>query len=281
MAFLDEFLTWPLWGRAALTLVMFWLVLLLVRIPLLKILSLIPFLLKWMFRAVYLLLEWLVSILHKRLGGMFYRLDNGLSTLGKRVDGWLERWYGAWDKSKSWNPYTALVTLVALVCYLYVILPPMLHEEGGRWQTKGWSAYLWVEDSFVGWMADQGWYVPNTPDNNPDVSSVSGELEPIQEVVQISLTVYGVTNVLVIRDIPSTVESTTLDKLPNGAVVNWHGELTFGLAEGRQEAWVKVTTDSGVEGWGRLNYLHPDEDTELTLVLTKASETASAIPPSE
>lgn len=281
MAFLDEFLSWPLWGRAALALAVIWLVLLLVRVPLLKLLSLIPFLLKWMFHMTYLLLEWLVSFLHKLLGGMFYRVDNGLAALGKCVAGWLARWYDAWSKPKSLNLYATLVTIAVLACYLCVIVPPVLHMEKGRWQTKGWSAYLWGEYSFVEWMVDQGWYVPGAPADHQDAELVSGELEPTQEAVQIPLTVYRVPNVLVIRDIPSTVECTTLDRLPNGAVVNWYGELAFGLAEGRQEAWVKVTTNSGVEGWGRLNYLHPEGDMELTLVLANVSEMASPISPTE
>lgn len=82
------FLSWPLWGRAALVLGSVLLVLLLVRVPLLKLLSLIPFSLKWIFRAVYLLLELLISLLHKLLGGMFYRVDNALASFGGRVDGW-------------------------------------------------------------------------------------------------------------------------------------------------------------------------------------------------
>lgn len=290
MAVLDGFLSLPLWGRAALVLMVIWLVLLLVRVPLLKLLSLIPFLLKWMFRAVYLLMEWLISLLHKLLGGMFYRVDNVLAAFGKRVDGWLERWFGAWNKSKSWTPYIALVTIAALVCYLCIILPPILYEEEGGWQTKGWSSYLLVEDAFVGWMADQGWYVsgdPDTPDDpddsddHLDAASVSDEPEPIHEVVQIPLTVYRVTSVLAIRNIPSTVESVILDTLFNGAVVIWNGELAFGFAEGQQEVWVKVTTSSGAEGWGRLNYLSPEEDIELTLVLANVAETASPIPPAE
>lgn len=284
MAFLDGFLSLPLWGRAALVLVVFWLVLVLVRVPLLKLLSLIPFLLKWMFRAVYLLLEWLVSLLHKLLGGMFYRVDNVLAALGKRVDGWLERWYGAWNKSKSRTPYTTLVTIAVLACYLCVILPPMLYEEEGSWPTKGWSSYLLVEDAFVGWMADKGWYVSGTPDgsdDHPDEVLVSSEPTPIPEVVQIPLTVYRVTSVLAIRDTPSTEGSIILDTLSNGVVVSWYGGLAFGFAEGQQEAWVKVTTDSGVEGWSRLNYLRPEEDMELTLVLANVAETVSPISPVE
>ena len=278
-AFFDLFLSWPLWGRAALVLGLLLLIILLVRVPLLKFLSLLPFLLKWMFRAVYLLLEWLVSLLHKLLGGTFYRVGNGLATFGKRVDGWLERWYGAWNKSKSWNPYSALVTTVALACYLCVVLPSVLHMDEG-WQTWGLSVYLRAEDAFTEWVEDQVWYVSSIPDSQPDAVS-TGEPEPSQKPVQMSLTVYRVSNVLAIRDIPSTVGCTTLDTLPNGAVVSWFGELAFGFAEGQQEAWVKVTTDSGIEGWGRLNYLHPEEDMEVSLVVTSAFDIATSTPSAE
>lgn len=279
MAFFELFLSWPLWGRAALVLGLFLLIILLVRVPLLKLLSLIPFLLKWMFRAVYLLLEWLVSLLHKLLGGTFYRVGNGLATFGKRVDGGLERWYGAWNKSKSWNPYSALVTTAVLACYLFIILPSALHMDEG-WLTTGWSAYLRAEDAFAGWIEDQDWYASSVLDSQPDAAS-SSEPKPPQEPVQMSLTVYRVSGVLAIRDIPSTAGSTTLDTLHNGAVVNWYGELAFGFAQGQQEAWVKVTTDSGVEGWGRLNYLQPEEDTEVSLVVTNIVDAAPSAPPAE
>lgn len=274
MAFLDVFLSWPLWVRAALVLVTIWLVLLLVRVPLLKVLSLVPFLFKWIFRVVYLLLEWLVSLLHKLLGGMFYRVDNSLSAVGKRVDSWLERWYGTWNRPKSWNPYTSLMTVATLACYLCVILPPVLHVEEGGWQTRGWSAYLRAEDAFVGWIADQDWYVSSVPDAPSNVV-------PTDEPTQIPLTVYRVSSVLAIRDIPSTVGCTTLDRLSNGSVVSWYGELAFGFAEGQQEAWVKVTTDSGIEGWGRLNYLHPEEDMEVSLVVTNVFDMVPSTPPAE
>lgn len=276
MAFLDTFFSWPLWGRAALVLAAIWLVLLLVCVPFLKLLSLVPFLLKWIFRAVYLLLEWLASLLHKFLGGMFYHVDNGLAAVGQRVDGWLVCWQRSWNSAKACNSYAALLTIAALVCYLCVILPPMLHMEEGGWRARGWLAYLQAEDAFAEWIAEQDWYVSSTLDSPP-----IDEPEPPQNSVQMSLTVYRVPSVLAIRDIPSTVGCTTLDKLSNGSVVSWYGELAFGFAEGQQEAWVKVTTDSGIEGWGRLNYLHPEEDIGVSLVVTNVSDIVSSASPAE
>lgn len=272
-----EFLSWPLWGRTALALGLAPLVLLPVRVPLLKFLSMVPFLLKRAFRMGYLLLEWLVALLHKSLGGMFYRVANGLAATGKGVDEWLERWYERWNKSRSGSSYAASVAVVLVVCYLYIVVPSTLHMEEGYWLTRGWSAYLRAEDTFAGWMEDQGWY---DPDGHPDAEEVSGEPEPIREVVQIPLTVSRVSSVLSIRDIPSTLGN-TLDTLPNGAVVTWNGELTFGPAEGRQEPWVKVTSDSGAEGWSRLNFLHLEEDAEPVLLFTSLPKADLPAPPAE
>lgn len=251
MAFLNRFLLWPLWGRAAIVLGLLLLVLLLARV----------------------LLEWIVSLLHKLLGGTFERVGNGLAAFGKYVDDRLERWYGVWSKPRSRNPYSALVILAVLACYLYIILPPALHREEA-WQTGGCSAYLRAEDAFFQWMEDRGWY---TPGGQPDTVPAAGEPGQPGETVRIPLTVYRVSSVLLIRDIPSTAESTALEALSNGAVVNWHGEFAFGPAEGQQEAWVKVTAESGVEGWARLNYLHPEEEIGMSLSVTEVFEAA---PPS-
>ena len=38
-------------------------------------------------------------------------------------------------------------------------------------------------------------------------------------------------------------------------------------AEGEQEAWVKVTTSSGIEGWSRLYFLQPEENAETAFFL--------------
>lgn len=54
----------------------------------------------------------------------------------------------------------------------------MLRMEENCWQTRGWSVYLSAEDTFVKWMADRGWYAPDTPGNYPDAEPVSGEPEP-------------------------------------------------------------------------------------------------------
>lgn len=285
MAFLTEFLSLPLWGRAALVLGTLLLVLLIVRVPLLKLISLLPFLFKQIFRLIYLLLEWLVAVLHRLLGGAFYRVDNGLAAFGERADTKLDHWYGAWHNPKSWQPYALLMTMTLALCYLFIVVPPALQIEEGGWQTKGCSTYLLAEGSFAGWLEKHGWYAsvarPDTQDGPADNEPADSEPEPSQEPFQLFLTVYQVPSRLAVRDIPAAQGSTSLGSLSNGDVVSWNGELAFGPAENGQETWVKVTMDSGIEGWTRLSYLHPEESMELTLSSANIPEADASTPPEE
>lgn len=197
--------------------------------------------------------------------------------LMEEVDAWLGRWHEAWDKPRSRKGYVLLIISVLAVCYLSVVVPPMLDVEEGHWQAKGRLTYLWAEDAFVNWLEDHGWYTPAVLNGLPDNGPAADEPESFQEAVQIPLTVYRVPKALAIRDIPST-DGKSLGGLPNGTVVNWSGELAFGPADGGQEAWAKVVTDSGVEGWSRLNYLLPEEGLELMLVRAAVPETAAPEP---
>ena len=57
---------------------------------------------------------------------------------------------------------------------------------------------------------------------------------------------------------------TALERLHNDDVVLWNGEMIFAEAEGKHvEAWVKVTTKNGIEGWSRLYYLRPKDYEEI------------------
>lgn len=275
MAIWNNFFSWPLEGRAAIALAVLLVFLLLLHTPVLKILSLLPFMLKGIFRVLYLLLEWPISALHKFLGGAVYRIDNGFSACGKKIDTWLECWYGAWHTPKSWGKYAAVAVAACGVCYLSVIAPDYFHVETDNWKATGRAVYLQTESALTSFMEEQGWYTPGIPAFEPEI----GKQEEPQSTVQLPLMVFRVSNVLRIRDIPSTLDGVTLDTAKSGDIVIWNGELTFGLAEGEQEAWAKVTTQTGIEGWGRLYYLCPGEGAELALTLTDAPQAADSAPP--
>lgn len=78
------------------------------------------------------------------------------------------------------------------------------------------------------------------------------------ELSQIKLIVAGVNSSLLVRDIPNMESGTALERLHNGDVVTWTGEMVFAEAKDNHiEAWAKVVTQNEVEGWSCLFYLHP------------------------
>lgn len=63
-----------------------------------------------------------------------------------------------------------------------------------------------------------------------------------------------------VRDVPSLENCAVLERLGNGDLVVWRGEMQFSEAEDDHvEPWVKIVTEEGTEGWSRLFYLHPEE----------------------
>ena len=76
--------------------------------------------------------------------------------------------------------------------------------------------------------------------------------------------VSGVSSSLLVRDMPSMEDCEVLERLVNGDMVIWRGEMRFSEAEDEHvEPWVKVVTEEGTEGWSRLFYLHPEEHADM------------------
>ena len=80
--------------------------------------------------------------------------------------------------------------------------------------------------------------------------------------VTIEMSPYDLTkgSSLLVRDAPSMTDGSILGRLQNEDTVLWHGEMCFLETDnGQIEPWVKIITVDGIEGWSRLNYLHPIE----------------------
>ena len=79
----------------------------------------------------------------------------------------------------------------------------------------------------------------------------------------------GISTSLLVRDSPSVEEGAILDRLKNGDVVIWRGEMRFSKTDDSHvEPWVKIITESGVEGWSRLFYLHPEPYADVEFWVT-------------
>lgn len=257
---INSFISLPLFWRAAILL--FFIIVVIWKSfgrRILWILSIIPFLLQWFFRFLYLLLEGPVSLLHKKLGTSFYKISNTLSQYGEKIDSIIGQWYSKWHSLKK--IYLWKILLAYVLCVAIIIFPSLMKAEADIYRT-GENAYLYCERVLVDWFKKQEWYksvesislkedIGLEQDNQDNLS----ELKPSN----ITLNVAGLKSSLLVRDIPSTTNSVELDRLYNGDIVIWSGELIFAEVNGEGiEPWVKVMTVAGIEGWTRLSYLYPE-----------------------
>lgn len=261
---MEMFFLLPFWLRVVVSLflviVLLWLVF---GKIILKILSIIPFLLRKVFWYIYLILETPVAILHKKFGSVFGKTAHALSCAGERVDTVMQAWYKAWhfpDKI-----HIGRLFLVYGVCVIFVILPSFVNFDNGFF-SFGERTYTNCETRFASWMEKKGWYDPDAKLAwNQEEQAQEEDVEPEDEITEdsfeeITLVVSGVESSLLIRDVPSVDDCDVLDRLVNDDVVLWRGQMAFAKADNDHiEPWVKVITSNGAEGWCRLFYLHPDE----------------------
>lgn len=257
----EFFLSLPFESRVILLLGILLLIWLLFGKVIFRLLSIIPFLLRKIFLVLYMLIEWPLASLHKRLGGKFYHIDNRFAAIGKKIDCYLHSWYQMWRRPQK--RYAGIAIIVYILCLACIISPSYIHIKAGSWLNFGQTVYLRAETSAVAKLESYGWYSPEAYLRVEDESEILEDVPT--DVVQITLVV-NVSDALKVRDVPSTVDDTVLDILRNGDIVIWNGQMTFGMAEGRQEAWVKVTTATGIEGWCRLFYLQPEQSLNLMVL---------------
>lgn len=261
---MEMFFLLPFWLRAALILflviVLLWLAL---GKIILKILSVIPFLLRKVCWYIYLILETPVAMLHKKFGSVFGKMDNALSHAGERVDTVMQAWYKAWhfpDKI-----HFGRLLLIYGVCVIFVVFPSFVNIDN-KFLSFGERTYTHYETRFASWMEKKGWYDPEAKVAwNQEEQAEEEDLELEDEITEddfeeITLVVSGVESSLLIRDIPSVDDCAVLDRLVNEDTVIWRGQMIFAKADNDHvEPWVKVITSNDAEGWCRLFYLHPDE----------------------
>lgn len=236
---------------------------------LIRFASLLPYLLRIAFRGVYLLIEAPVCWIHGRVGSVFYRIDNGLASVGDRIDFFLERWHTRWRNPGSRHIFLSIVIYCVLMLWICL---PYRAENADVKLFSGQGIYLRAENKLTDWLESHNLYGEQL------VEAVSYE-EPVsykepeqveKENITEGIAMMVITNKdpLSIRDIPSTENCEILERIEKGNIVLWEGEMTFGSgSNGGIEPWVKVETPAGTVGWARLIYLCPvnEEDFELKL----------------
>lgn len=251
--FVKLFLTIPLVFRVAF---LFLIVLLVWRILgkcILWICSIIPFVLEKFFALLYQIIELPVSILHKKFGTFWGRIDNAMASVGDKVVSAMDSWYNVWHTQYKFKWSRAFI--IYFICLTLVVTPAYLPIET-KFIRIGTDLYFSFERPIVEWVVKQEIELREKRAMVEEQESSEEELPQ----TEIQLIVTGVNSRLLVRDIPDTVKGTAYETLQNGETVIWNGELVFTMVEnGHVEPWGKIVTQNGVEGWCRLYYLTPVE----------------------
>lgn len=229
-------------------------------------LSMIPFLLRKVFILFYQLVEIPIAKLHKKFGGNFYKIENYMASFGERADNLLNRWYDAWHSLYRFK--IGIAILVYIICLLLITLPSVLPIKSD-FLKSGERIYLSGEKYLVDSMLNHKGKDSNQAVMTATMGEVGHEDDQLQEDA-IELVVTNIKSSLLVRDIPDMNYSVTLERLYNGDQVLWLGEMLFAPAENNQvEAWIKIRTENGTDGWSRLLYLHPIDYSEAKYLVTQ------------
>lgn len=263
----EKFMTFPVEIREGVVLFLFFVLWGLLGRKVLRILSIIPFLIRKAFRYIYLLIEIPVAALHKKIGLGFYHADKFLSDIGEKIDRTMQNWHGCWRASEQIR-FVKLMTFY-IVAIAFILLMPAERNSNGTLEI-GKEKYLCYEEALIRWFEKHGWYSPSSVEQPDLEQNIPAEMENTEE--KIALVVFGVNSSLLVRDIPSVKNSVTLERIYNDDTVIWTGQLVFAeVSDGEVEPWVKVVTSNEIEGWSRLYYLKPEKYSDMQFYVTEQS----------
>lgn len=262
----ERFFLLPYWFRVALLLFLLIVVVWMVFGKAIRwVLSMVPFILNKIFRCLYLLIEIPVTVLHKKFGSDFYKIENKLSGIGEKIDAELDYWYKEWHSPKKSS--FGKTCLVYMLCVIFVVVPSFMNTEI-KILKFGEKAYDHCEMVILKWFEKREWYNPTEEaavEQEGQAEVDITEKMPLEETLVVS----GVNSSLLVRDIPSIENCEILDRLYNDDIVIWRGQLVFSEADNAHvESWVEIETVNGIKGWCRLFYLHPSEYKDKNFYVT-------------
>lgn len=223
-----------------------------------RIASLMPWALRKGFRFFYRLAEAFICLFHKKMGELFYNLDNGMAAVGRKTDAFLQQWIEKWREPEKRYWSVCIVSYTILLC-----VACSFHRKDGMIS----QMYLKVTDGLAEQLEMQ-----NDLEEASTEDAVAESNQDIPETEKesrdIVMTVATAKDPLSIRDIPSMSDCEILDWADRGTTVIWAGDLAFGSGEsGKIEPWARVVTANGITGWARLKYLCPEDENDLVLTL--------------
>lgn len=234
------------------------------------IMSGIPFLLIKLHRLIYCIVQIPISFLHKKFGSALYKADNGVAVIGVHIEDLLQKWYIRWHAKGKTNKKIEILCFI--VIYIIIVVPPKVFSNDSVLCIPG-NVYCEEESKLVN-KIEAGQRKKVITDISEEVMQNEDETFEVTEPDLIELRVVGIRTALLIRDVPSVERGIALERLKNNDVVKWSGQLIFAETEdNHKEAWVKIISQNGIEGWSRLDYLCPTHyETEEYQVKVKSTK---------
>lgn len=225
--------------------------------------SFFPYLIRIIFKGVYLIIEIPICWIHSKAGSPFHGIDNGLANIGNNIDTFLKQWYMRWHNPKSNHIFLSVIIYCVLI--IWICIPYHPDTMNGKY-ISGQYVYLTIEKKFTQWMEKYGWHEKQVEEIMNYNEKEWAEEEDIEK--EIVMKVNTQKDPLSIRDVPSIENCQILERVERGDTVVWKGDMAFGNGSNRGvEPWIKVETLSGTIGWARLIYLCPIEEEDFELKL--------------
>lgn len=224
-----------------------------------RLISFFPYLLKSIFRGLYLLIEVPICWMHERVGSFFYGIDNGLSGIGEKIDTLLERWYASWK-----NPVNSHIPLSVVIYGILLIWICASHHTAGT-EVKsfnGQAVYLKVENKLTGWLEAHNLYGQQIEETVIFEESEQEETAALEEEhVYIRLNERGKRG--------SNVRSETDLDNDNNIIggVNAESEILYcnEWTHDGERYWIRVyIPDDDVEGWLSGNLIEREQLEKMT-----------------
>ncbi len=228
-----------------------------------RLASVIPYLLRAVFKGGYLLVEVPVCWIHERAGSFFHGIDNGMADRGSKIDAFLGRWYRCWRNPEKRHIVISLIIYCLLI--VWICIPYNLDKPDVK-AVSGQAVYLKLESKLTGWLEKHGLYAERMAETVVYEEAEPAEAEDITESVLMEVITKN--DPLSVRNIPSMKNCEILESVERESTVVWKGEIAFGDgSDGDVEPWIRVETPGGTIGWARLIYLCPVNEGDLELQL--------------
>ena len=234
------------------------------------IFSIIPLLLKQIFRVLYLVIQTILDILHKKIGWIFATADEKFAEMGEKADAKLEKWYQQWQGVQK--PKFKECFLIYAICCLLIILPSYIKTDN-KVVKAGESIFFSCEEVILKYLSKCKWYNSQEELTLGEDWFQKASVDNIKKnEFGVALIVSGLNSTLLVRDIPDKENSEVLGNLYNNDYVIWTGEMAFSYVDNRVEPWAKIIMEDGTTGWSRMDYLYPLEYEKTVYYVTKSQK---------